>query len=210
MTQRTGSYKKIGLTGGIGSGKSTAARRFAALGARVYHADEVARRALDPGAACYSRVINAFGSEILLPDGSIDRKKLGQLVFASEEKRKTLNDIIHPYVIDELFSRAAHDFNESDNGIAVFEVPLLFESGMHDAMDRNVVVSCDDETRILRVMERDGLTREQVLSRMRAQMPEEEKRLRADDILENSGTEGDLMRQVDALFARLTTEGTRT
>ena len=200
MTQQADTYIKIGLTGGIGSGKSTAARRFAELGARVYHADDLSRRALNPGAICYDRVVAAFGAEILLPDGVIDRRKLGAIVFSSEEKRQTLNNIIHPYVINELLSLARRDFQEERFRVAVFEVPLLFESGMDASMDKNIVVSCDHESRIARVMERDGLTREQVEARIRAQIPEEEKLLRADYILDNNSTETNLLTQVDALY----------
>ena len=209
MTQQDGNYLKIGLTGGIGSGKSTAARRFAELGAKVYHADELSRQALDPGAICYEQVVSAFGEEILLPDGTIDRKKLGAIVFGNEEKRQTLNSIIHPYVINELLALAQHDFQSEGTSVAVFEVPLLFESGMDAYMDKNTVVICDRESRITRVMERDGLTREQVEARMRAQMPEEEKRLRADCILDNNSTETNLLTQVDALYQTWMAEETR-
>ena len=96
MTITGDNFHKVGLTGGIGSGKSLAASRFAALGARVYHADEIARRALDPGAVCYDRVVSAFGPEILQPDGAIDRKRLAQIVFSDEERLKTLNGIVSP------------------------------------------------------------------------------------------------------------------
>lgn len=202
-------YLKIGLTGGIGSGKTTAAKRLLALGARVYHADEISRRALDPGAVCYDRVVSAFGREILQSDGTIDRKRLGQLVFSDEEKRQRLNGIVHPYVITELFAHAERDLSNEPDGIAVFEVPLLFESGLHMMMDHNVVVSCTVENRIRRVMARDDLTREQVLARIQAQMPEEEKLLLADSILFNNGTEDDLIAQVDALYDTLKTGGAR-
>jgi len=208
MTKR-GRYQKIGLTGGIGSGKTTAARRFAELGAHVYHADEVSRSALDPGAACYDRVVSEFGQEIVLPDGTIDRRRLGEIVFANEDKRFALNEIIHPYVIGELFSRAEKDFSQESYKIALFEVPLLFESGMNAMLDRNIVVSSTEENRIRRVMERDNFPREQVLARMRAQMPENEKRLLADDILENNGTQEELLSQVDALFDTLIAGGAR-
>ena len=208
MTKR-GRYQKIGLTGGIGSGKTTAACRFAELGAHVYHADEVSRSALDPGAACYDRVVSEFGQEIVLPDGTIDRRRLGEIVFANEDKLFALNEIIHPYVIGELFSRAEQDFSQTPYKIAVFEVPLLFESGMNARMDRNIVVSSTEENRIRRVMERDNFPREQVLARMRAQMPENEKRLLADDILENNGTQEELLAQVDILYATLTAGGAR-
>lgn len=209
MTQTGGTYLKIGLTGGIGSGKSTAARRLLQLGALVYHADEIARRALDPGAPCYDRVLAEFGEDILLPDGSIDRKRLAEIVFASGKRREILNGIIHPYVIETMFSLAQTGFDRSHNPIAVFDVPLLFESGLDALMDVTVLVVCDQETRVRRVMDRDGFSREHVLSRMRAQMPEEEKRLRADYILDNNGSEEDLNRQVDALYATLKAEGSR-
>ena len=210
MTAAHRQYLKIGLTGGIGSGKTTAAKRFAALGARVYHADEISRRALDPGAVCYDRVVSAFGREILQSDGTIDRKRLGQIVFADEEKRQQLNGIIHPYVIDELFARAEQDLADEENSIAVFEVPLLFESGLHTKMDHNIVVSSTEENRIQRVMERDNLTREQVLSRIHAQMPEEEKMLLANSVLLNDGSKDSLRAQVDTLYQKLKAGGTRT
>ena len=210
MTAARSSYLKVGLTGGIGSGKTTAAARFASLGARVYHADEISRRALDPGAVCYDRVVSAFGQEILNEDQSINRRKLGEIVFNDHEKRTLLNDIIHPYVIHELFSRAEQDLSNEPLGIAVFEVPLLFESGMHERMDHNIVVTSTEENRVRRVIKRDHLSREQVISRMRAQMPEEEKLLLADAVLENNGTEAELIAQVDQLFDKLTAGGTHT
>lgn len=210
MTAVRRSYLKVGLTGGIGSGKTTAAARFAALGVRVYHADEISRRALDPGAVCYDRVVSAFGQEILNEDQSINRRKLGEIVFNDHEKRTLLNDIIHPYVIHELFTRAEQDLSNEPSAIAVFEVPLLFESGMHERMDHNIVVTSTEENRVRRVMERDNLSREQVISRMRAQMPEEEKLLLADAVLENNGTEAELIAQVDQLFDKLTAGGTHT
>ncbi len=207
MSQDESRYQKIGLTGGIGSGKTTAARRFFALGAKVYHADEISRHALDPCSDCYGKVVAEFGTDILRDDETIDRRKLGEIVFSDESKRKTLNDIIHPYVIDELLSSAERDLGNDPSGIAVFEVPLLFESGMDRQMDANIVVTCAEETRIQRVMERDELLRDQVHARMRAQMPEEEKRLRADYVLDNNGTHESLLRQVDALYAMLKAGG---
>ena len=209
MTKESCGYQKIGLTGGIGSGKTTAANRFAKLGANVYHADAVSRRALDPGAVCYDRVVEAFGSEILRADETIDRKLLGEIVFADEAKRALLNGIMHPFIIKTLFSQAERDCAAGQNSLAVFEVPLLFESGMNEQMDHNIVVLSQDENRIQRVMQRDSLTREQVLARMRAQMPEEEKLLRADSILVNDGTEQALLDQVDALYRKLKAGGTR-
>lgn len=207
MTTGHCNYLKIGLTGGIGSGKTTAAARFATLGARVYHADEVARHALDPGAVCYDRVVSEFGRQILNEDDTINRKKLGEIVFADESKRLILNNIVHPYVINELFSRAERDLSDEPNRIAVFEVPLLFESGMHKQMDYNIVVTCEEEDRIRRVMKRDHLTREQVVARMQAQMPEEEKISLADFVLNNCGSAEDLYQQVDQLYVNIVAGG---
>ncbi len=207
MIKRSGDYLKLGLTGGIGSGKTTVARRFSALGAHVYEADAVSRRALDPGAACYGRVVSAFGPQIVSADGVIDRKKLGRIVFADEEKRRLLNGIIHPYVIEALLKRAERELASQPGAIAVFDVPLLFESGMDAAMDGSIVLAGEEETRVRRVMERDGLSRDQVLARIRAQMPEEERRLRADFTLENNGTVAELFSKVDALYDALKREG---
>ncbi len=200
-------YLKIGLTGGIGSGKTTVAKRFAALGARVYHADEISRCALDPGAACYAPVVAAFGREILRPDATIDRRRLGEIVFADAASRRVLNEIIHPYVIDELFSRAKQERTGKPGDLAVFEVPLLFESGMHASMDHNIVVFSREENRIRRVMERDALPREQIIARIRAQLPEKEALLLADSILENNDTEEALLHQVDSLYQKLIAGG---
>lgn len=193
-------YKRIGLTGGIGTGKSLAAKRFAELGARVYHADELARQALEPGAVCYNRVIDTFGNGIRNQDGTINRKSLAQVVFSSEDMRKKLNDIVHPYVIETIISIADQDCANESGAIAIFEVPLLFESGADRQMDANIVVQCDLETRIDRIIKRDGVSREQALSRIRTQMPEEEKARLADFILENNSTEEALFHQIDLLY----------
>ena len=198
-------YIKIGLTGGIGAGKSTAAARFRALGALVLDADAIARAALEPGGACYLAVADAFGEEILLPDGKIDRKALAKIVFASEEKRALLNELVHPHVIEAMFSRAEADLGKQ-GGIAVFEVPLLFESGMHERMDANVLVTADEETRLERVCRRDGATRESAISRIRAQMPDEQKRLLANYVLENNGSVAELNEQIDRVYNTLLEE----
>lgn len=195
-------YKRIGLTGGIGAGKSTAAKRFRELGVQVLDADEISRTSLKKGGVCYSDVVALFGSEILTQDSEIDRKKLASIVFTDEEKRRQLNAIVHPYVIETMFSRAEEALNKS-GGIAVFEVPLLFESGMHEKMDRNILVACAEEQRLQRIVERDNTTRQAALARIRAQMPEEEKRLLADYTLENDGTIEQLNAQIDALLEEL-------
>ena len=203
------SYRIIGLTGGIGSGKSTVARRFSELGASVYSADAIARQALEPGTTCYRKTIDAFGDSILAPDGRVNRKALATIVFSDEQKRAMLNEIIHPYVIDQLFSRAKTDLSKNSGAIAIFDIPLLFESGLDAQMDQTLTVSCEEDERVRRIVKRDQVTPEHALARIRAQMPEEEKQLRADFVLENNGSIAELLRQVDALYERLKTEETR-
>ena len=203
-------YLKIGLTGGIGSGKTTVARRFAELGAFVYHADEISRQALEPGEQCYRQVLDTFGESILSLDGRIDRKALAKIVFSDEPKRRQLNEIIHPFVIEQLFSRANDELSGRENAIAIFDIPLLFESGLDAQMDRTIVVSCEESERVRRIVERDQTSPEQALQRIRAQMPEEEKLRRADYVLDNNGSFDDLIRQVDALYELLKAEEPRS
>lgn len=200
MSERV--YKRIGLTGGIGAGKSTAAERFRALGALVLDADGISRACLKKGGACFGSVVALFGGDVLQPNGEIDRRKLAGIVFADEEKRNKLNAIVHPYVIETMF-RLAEETLGQNGGVAVFEAPLLFESGMHERMDRNILVTCDEEQRLERILKRDKTTRQAALARIRAQMPEEEKRLLADTILENNGTIEQLNAQIDALWQEL-------
>jgi dephospho-CoA kinase len=203
-------YRIIGLTGGIGSGKSTVARRFAELGATVYSADELARQALEPGESCYQRVINEFGESILTADGTINRKALAKIVFFDEKQRQKLNEIIHPYVIETLFSRAEAELSNKSGAIAIFDVPLLFESGLDAQMDKTITVSCEESERVHRIIARDQASPEQALQRIRAQMPEEERRQRADYILDNNGSVDELICQVDALFELLKAEEPRS
>lgn len=196
---RNPAYVKIGLTGGIGAGKSAAAARFRALGALVLDADAIARAALEPGGACYASVLEEFGVCILLPNGFIDRKALAKIVFSDDEKRTLLNAIVHPYVKKTMFAMAKKELGKK-GGVAIFEAPLLFESGMHTRMDANVLIIASEETRIKRIIRRDGSTREAAQSRIRAQMPDEQKRLHADYILENDETISQLNKQIDRLY----------
>ena len=198
----------IGLTGGIGSGKTTAAERFAALGALVLDADEVSRSLLDVDGGCYRAVVDAFGTDILLPDGRIDRKRLGAIVFADGEKRAALNGIVHPAVIGTLMERARLSGERNPDMLTVLDVPLLFECHMEERLDMTVLVTAPEELRVTRIMERDGCRREQALCRIRAQMPEAEKRRLADAVLDNGGSRESLQKQVDGLYERLMADRT--
>jgi len=196
-------YKRIGLTGGIGSGKTTAAEYFSALGVPVVNADEISRASLEKGGACYHRVVETFGTDVLRDDGTIDRKQLAKIVFSDEDQLRALNEIVHPHVLKTMFEQADELFADCGCKLVLFDVPLLFESGMDREMDANVLVACDEETRIRRVMERDKLTREAALLRIRAQMPEEEKRALADYVLDNHSSPDNLKRQVESLYEQL-------
>lgn len=197
----TGERRVIGLTGGIGAGKSVASTRFMMLGAHVIDADILARAALNPGHACYRDVIDAFGRGIIRPDGAIDRKALARIVFDDEGRRQTLNSIIHPRVIADMLLEAQRiRQNSSGKGIVVLDVPLLFECGMERRVDCSVLVVADEITRISRVTMRDRLGAAEAAARIRTQMPQGEKQDRADFILYNNGPLEALFGQVDALY----------
>lgn len=190
----------IGLTGGIGSGKSTAAACFQQLGAMVLDADEISRHAMDPGVACYDDVVALFGVETLNADGTVNRKKVAEAVFHDVQMREKLNAIIHPYVVKKLLEEAE---KASEGQMVLFDVPLLFECGLWEQMEACVAVVSDMEIRLERVMQRDGSTREHVLSRMQAQLSTEELVLRCDYVLDNSGTQEQLLLKVRELYATL-------
>ena len=193
----------IGLTGGIGAGKSTAAARFVALGAAVLDADGISRRALEPDGCCYAETLELFGRGVLLPDGRIDRARVAALVFSDAALRARLNALVHPAVRREMLAQAAR---MGTGRLIVFDVPLLFESGWQAMVSRTVLVAAREETRIARVCRRDGCAPQAAAARIRAQMPQREKEALADFVLQNDGTLEALYRQVDALYARLAAE----
>ncbi|MCX7011629.1 MAG: dephospho-CoA kinase [Candidatus Sumerlaeota bacterium] len=173
----------LGLTGTLGSGKTSAARMMAEMGARVVDADQLAREALEPGRPAYEETVAAFGRGILAPDGRIDRKALGRIVFADPEKRRRLEAIVHPKVRAEERRLAAE---AGENDIVVFDVPLLFETGFDRECDRTCLVLIDEEKRIERLT-KHGWKKEDIEARLRAQLPQAEKARRADFVIDNSG-----------------------
>lgn len=197
-------YPIVGLTGNIGSGKSTAARRLQSLGARVLDADKVSRALLERDGACFDETVRMFGARILDANGNIDRKALGGIVFSDEGKRRQLNGIIHPHVIDGMLKQAKQLLTEDPTMPVVLDVPLLFESGMDRSVDYVVLVYCDDAVRLQRILLRDGCTEADAVARMRAQRSQEEKRLLADAVIDNSSDLEALHAQVDALYGVLT------
>ena len=197
--------RRIGLTGGIGAGKSTAAERFRALGACVLDADAISRRLLEPDGECFSAVSALFPDAVL--DGRLDRGRIAAAVFADQKKRKALNAIVHPAVIRCLHRQADAVLREQPDGIVVYDVPLLIECGLYRDMDRVVLVTADDDIRLQRIMLRDRCTREQAEARFLSQMPQREKRSYADAVIDNNGTVEQLYRAVDRVYAEITGKG---
>lgn len=188
---------RVGLTGGIASGKSEVSRRLAELGAVLIDADLLAREAVEPGSEGLAEVVRAFGPGILQDDGALDRAALGALVFADPERRDQLNAIVHPRVrarAAELMAAA------SDEAVVVQDIPLLVETGQAGSFDVVVVVDAPDEVRIRRLAERNGMTPEDAAARMAAQATREERLAAADHVIENSGSLDELRAAVDRLW----------
>lgn len=191
---------KVGLTGGIGSGKSEVARRLAALGAVVVDADALAREAVAPGSDGLAAVVDAFGTGVLAPDGSLDRGVLGRLVFADEDKRARLEAIVHPYVgrrSAELMAAAR------DDAVVVYDVPLLVEKHLESGYDLVVVVEAPEEVRVRRLVEQRGMSGDDARARIAAQATSEQRAAVADVVLDNDGDLASLDAAVDALWGRL-------
>ncbi|MBC6747130.1 dephospho-CoA kinase [Corynebacterium sp. LK19] len=190
---------KVGLTGGMGSGKSTVARRFAELGAAIIDADQIARDVVEPGEPALAELAEAFGEGILLDDGSLNRGELAKRAFVSAEKTELLNSITHP----RIEQRTEEQFNAAGDAIIVFDSPLLIEMGQSEAQDLVVVVHTPVEVRLDRLVESRGVDREDAKQRIAKQISDDKRLQFADVVLENSGTEEDLVRQVDRIWERI-------
>jgi len=192
----------VGLTGGIASGKSTVARAFVELGVPVVDADQLAREVVAPGSEGHREIIETFGPEVLLPDGSLDRKAIAARVFQDSTLRLKLNAMVHPRIARLSAERLA----AVDPGApyALYEAPLIVENGLHRAMAALVVVALDAETQLHRVMLRDGLTRAEAQSRLAAQAPLEAKLAVADFVIDNGGELPMLLARVAKVHDELT------
>lgn len=192
----------VGLTGGIASGKSTVSRMFEDAGVPVICADELAREAVKPGSAGLREIARVFGSDVIAGDGNLDRVAMARLVFEDPGRRKILEGIIHPRVAEEKIRRLK-EYEQQGHKLAIVDVPLLYESGWEDAFDLVVAVYVPEGVQVDRLARRDGLSPEEIRSRIAAQMPVEEKRARAARVVDNSGTEADTYRQVQILLGEL-------
>ena len=190
--------KLIGITGGIGSGKTTVSGMFARLGAEVIDADEISRAVTKKGGAAYPELKEAFGKEILLPSGEIDRKALAKIVFSDKERLKRLNEITHRHIFIEMQKR----MEASKAQVVVMDVPLLFSSEFPFKCDLTVGVTAALEERIKRVESRDGMARDEVLRRIENQISDEELKKKADVIIENNVIDS-AFEQVRNIFNRI-------
>jgi len=194
--------KVIGLTGGIGSGKSTVAQFLAELGAVVLDADKVGHVAFKPGTEAWLEVVAAFGRQILTPDGEIDRRKLGEVVFGNPEALLRLNQIMHPQ-IGKMVKAQLEEYRRQGVKIVVFEIPLLLETGGASLVGEVWVTVASESTVLRRLEERSELSRQQSLARMRSQMSNEERVKHADAVINNDGSLDELKAKVKELWQKL-------
>lgn len=194
---------RVGLTGGIASGKSTVGRMFAELGCRVIESDLITRRLFEPGDPVNKAVAAAFGPRIVASDGSIDRAVLGEIVFSNPEMRQKLNDIVHPAIKRRQADFLASVEEEDPHAIGIVEAALIIEVGNHSNYDKVILVTCSPEMQRRRLRERSSLTDEQIEARIASQMPIEEKLKYADFVIDNSGDLGTTRQQVQEVHRQL-------
>ena len=204
---------KVGLTGGIAAGKSVVGEMFAAQGAHVIQADQISHQLMQPGHAVYQEVVHHFGAEILDPDGTVNRARLGELAFGGPNRPsriQELNQIVHPAVVRRQEKWMTEVGRRDPHAIAVVEAALILEAGMAGGFDRLVVVTCRPEQRIERWAQRlkvdQETARREVARRMAAQIPDEEKIRAADYVIDNSGSLDETGRQVRKIYAELKKE----
>ncbi|QUW04772.1 dephospho-CoA kinase [Chloracidobacterium validum] len=201
---------RVGLTGGIAVGKSFVSSVLAELGCHVFDADHIARAVVEPGQPALAEIVAAFGPDVLTPTGTLDRARLGRLVFADAEARAKLNAIVHPHVHAEQDRRLREVEAQDPQGIAVVDAALLIESGGYRRFDVVVVVWCRPEIQLARLMARNGLSHAEATQRIAAQMPSEEKRRYADVEIDTSEGFEPTRRQVVALHDQLRAQAATT
>src|SRR6267378_5281763 len=188
----------LGLTGGIGSGKSMVAQMFAQLGAVVVDADQLAREVVEPGQPALQEIAASFGPEVLLSDGRLDRPKLAGIIFADPAERAKLDAITHPRIRARMDEEIGA--RRSGPGVLLLDIPLLYENYRINLVEKVIVVWVDSPTQLRRLRQRGGLSAEAARQRINAQMPLDAKRARADHVIDNSGRLEDTRRQVEAIY----------
>ena len=194
----------LGLTGGIGSGKTMVGAMFTELGAELIDADQMAREVVEPGQPALDEIVTSFGRDILLPDGRLDRRTLAAIVFADASARARLNAITHPRIRERMDAAIAARRDRA--GVLIVDIPLLFENLRTGVVEKVIVVWVDPQTQMRRLIERGGLTEEEAHQRIAAQMPLDEKRRLADYVIDNRGTPAETRRQVEAILRHYASE----
>ena len=195
---------KVGLTGGIGSGKSTASRYFESLGAFVLDADEEVKSLITSNETVQYELISEFGTDIIDGTGRVDKNKLSRVAFQDEDHQQRLNSVVHPYIfnlIDKEFNRV---FNDKKHGVFIVDAALIYETGFDAHLDYVIVVTAHLKNRMERALGRETLSREEILKRVGFQWPEEEKVNMADFVVHNDGTEAELQKNIETLIKKLT------
>lgn len=193
----------VGLTGGMGTGKSRVAQLFQNAGVPVIDADQISRHLTQVGSEAISEIRQAFGPDVVLPDGGLNRKHLGELVFREPNKLSQLEKILHPRIQKAVQQKRA-DLQHQGHAFAVYDVPLLYEKKLEEQFDLIIVVTADHALQIQRVQNRDGLSVSEIERRLKAQLPLAEKVAKADYVIDNNGTLEQLEAQVRNLITELT------
>jgi dephospho-CoA kinase len=194
---------KVGLTGGLASGKSFVGQTLRGLGCHLIRADELGHRALDKDGAAYKDVVAEFGREILNPDGTIDRKKLGRIVFSGAEQLERLNQLVHPHVFRMQDAKIAEIAAVDPCAIVVVEAAIMIETGSQERYQKLILVVCTEEQQMERALARDGLSREEVAMRLGRQLPLAEKIRYADYVIDNSGSREATIAQTEEVYRQL-------
>jgi len=202
--------KVLGITGGICTGVTLVARMFGELGAVVIEADEVSREVVRPGSDTYRAIVDAFGPDVVGPDGALDRRRLGRIIFDDPAARARLNAITHPAIRRRIRERIARIRQQAPEAVVLVDIPLLLDTSGPDTFDLDgvIVVTASPDQQISRAMRRDGLTGEEARRRLAAQRPVALKAAEADWVIDNSGTVAETRAQVQALWRRLTATNT--
>ncbi|MCM3637171.1 dephospho-CoA kinase [Sporosarcina luteola] len=189
----------IGLTGSIATGKSTVSRMLKQKGYPIVDADEISRLVVEPGSPALDQIAQTFGGDVLLPDGALNREKLGNLIFNDEEKRKMLNEIVHPAVRKEMIRQKEEWIDKGANTV-IMDIPLLFESKLQSYVDKIVVVSATPSIQRERLIARNGYSTEEADARINSQLPIAKKELGANAVINNNGTMEETENQLDAIL----------
>jgi len=192
-----------GLTGGMGSGKTTVGKLFKALGAYILDADEICRSLLEPGKPAWNETVDLLGNGILRDDQTLDRRKIADVVFSDLEKKKALEAILHPRVMEEEQAVYKDILKDDPGALVIIDAALLIESGNYRKVDKVIVIACDEETQLHRIMDKNTFSREDAHRRLQQQMPLEEKSKFADYVLHNDSGLSELEEKVEALFHQL-------